>query len=70
MGKRRVLFGVAINDADYTVQTNETVYIDGIAKVKVKWRCPYYTTWSNMLIRCFSAKEKERSPTYKDVPVS
>ena len=28
---------------------------------------PEYTTWMNMMKRCYNEKEKERCPTYKDV---
>ena len=49
--KKRLVYGVGINDADYVVQPTEN------GKTKM---CIYYQTWKNMLRRCYS----EREPTY------
>lgn len=51
-----MIFGVGINDADYTV----TPVIDG----KQVW-CPFYCKWQGMLKRCYSKKELARRPTYQ-----
>lgn len=64
------LYGVGINDADYVTQKWETVgYVNGVRKRKLVWTCPYYLTWKNMLMRCYSAKYQERRPSYKDCSV-
>lgn len=41
------LYGVAYNDADYTVET-------GVAGNKKT--CPYYRVWRNMVVRCYSGR--------------
>ena len=67
---RKLLFGVAINDADYTVRVKETVgYVDGKQKQKTVWMCPFYATWSDMLRRCYSESLKSEFPTYRDASV-
>lgn len=59
--KNKLVYGVGANDADYAVNECE----DG----KIVWRCPYYRTWKDMLVRAYSDKFKVRRPTYKDVTV-
>lgn len=39
------IFGVGINDLEYTVE---------VIKDGVRWTCPYYRTWRNMLARCYT----------------
>lgn len=39
----------------------------GITGNKYSSKTKEYQTWRNMIIRCFTNKEKERHPTYKDV---
>ena len=46
--------GVGLNDVDFRV------WVDS----KPIWQ---YSLWTSMLNRCFSEKEKQRHPTYKDV---
>ena len=58
--KNEKVYGVGINDADYVVQPT----INGKLV-----RCPYYTTWCDMLKRCYSDKYQERRPTYKGCSV-
>ena len=71
MKAKKLVFGVGINDADYIVQKNETTgYVNGVRKQKLVWICPYYTTWWNMLQRCYSHKFQERNPTYVGCSVS
>lgn len=55
------LYGVGINDADYTV----TGYSEVDGKLKQTWRCPYYKAWTNMLKRCYCSKYQATMPTYK-----
>lgn len=60
MSKKRYVYGIAYNDADYSVYKRE--YVDG--KIKIIWTCPFYRKWKNMLKRCYSKKELEKHPTY------
>lgn len=57
---KRKLFGVGINDADYTQQIKARV--DG--KQKSVWICPYYKTWKAMLVRCFCNKARGAHLSY------
>lgn len=57
--------GVGVNDANYNVY--EYGIVDG--KHKAIWRCPFYNTWKNMLLRCYSEKEQLKHPTYKGCSV-
>ena len=63
--KSKLVYGVGINDADYTVKIHEVV--DG--KRKIVWTCPYYRKWNEMLRRCYSEKELEKHPTYRGCSV-
>ena len=58
--RNRLIQGVGVNDADYNVY--ETARVDG--KHKIAWRCPFYSTWKNMLERCYSSKYQLKYPTY------
>jgi len=66
----RLVFGVGINDADYFTQKFETIEVNGKIKQKRVWICPYYQAWGSMLKRCYSAKYKDKNPTYKGCSVS
>lgn len=69
--KPRLVYGVGINDVGYVTQKWETIgYVNGKRKWKLVWVCPYYRTWENMLMRCYSTKFQERNPTYKGCSVS
>lgn len=57
----KLIFGVGINDADYSVYRTEN--IDG--KQKNVWTCPYYVCWVSMLRRCYSEITHKRLPTYR-----
>lgn len=59
---RRLVYGVAINDANYQVYAEETV--DG--RRKRVWACPYYQTWKRMLRRCLDEKTKALKPAYAE----
>ncbi len=63
-GRKRLLFGVGLNDADYP--TDKRVYwSDGRKrKSKVLWTCPYYARWRDMLKRCYNQKHLIKNPTY------
>jgi hypothetical protein len=52
-----VVFGIGINDASYKVTLNEGE--------KMIWICPYYTTWSEMIRRCYSAIFLKAHPSHK-----
>jgi len=60
IGKRKLLFGVGINDSNYATQPMV------MGKVVV---CIFYRTWSNMIGRCYSKKIQEAYPTYKGCTV-
>lgn len=71
MKKKKMVFGIGVNDAVYVTQKNEEIgCINGKRKRKIVWACPYYRTWTNMLKRCYSDKFQERHPTYKGCTVS
>ena len=59
--KPKLVYGVAVNDADYAVNTTGS---DG-----KKRRCPYYSTWKSMLMRAYSQKYHAKRPTYIGVTV-
>jgi len=61
LSKRRPKFGVGVNDASYMVNPK----IDGKRSM-----CPYYKTWSNMIARSYSARYKEKYPTYDGCSVA
>lgn len=52
-GKRSLICGFGVNDADYYTQTKSP-----------RWRCPYYQTWHSMLNRCYNEKHLRRQPAY------
>lgn len=49
---RKPVFGIGINDADYVTHSS------------IHGTCKYYTTWHDMLRRCYSAEYHKRKPTY------
>jgi len=53
--KRKLLYGVGFNDADYVTEPR----INGKQVV-----CAFYKTWKNMFGRCYSDKLQSRYPTY------
>lgn len=53
--RAKLVFGVGVNDADYTVQP--VVFGKQVA-------CPFYRAWKDMLMRCYSAKYQAKYPTY------
>lgn len=53
MGKKKLIYGVGINDADYPIHRGTTTYINGKIKTLSYWKCPYYYSWIRILRRCF-----------------
>lgn len=61
----KLIYGVGINDADYTVQLRKTLYGTGNSRVrKLIWQCPYYSRWQSMLQRCYSNKYLLKNSSY------
>lgn len=56
-GKRgRLLYGVAVNDADYAVTW--------VASNGRRVQCPYYQKWISMVKRCYSSAYQKNKPSY------
>lgn len=55
------VYGVGLNDADYTVHKNVNGKVTS---------CKYYSTWKDMLKRCYSKKHLLSQPTYDGCYVS
>lgn len=53
--RNKLLYGVGINDSDYNTQS----YVDGKQII-----CKYYSTWRDMLKRCYDPKTQARYLTY------
>jgi hypothetical protein len=51
------VYGVGINDSETPVQLKDS-------EGNVKWRCPFYTKWANMLKRCYSKASLSERPNY------
>lgn len=63
---KKLLYGVALNDADYvTLIREELPKCDGKRTRKVVWQCPFHLRWSSMITRCYSEKLHSRAPTYE-----
>lgn len=64
----KLVAGVGINDANYAVVQYEYYYsfIENRNKRRMVWRCPFYTAWSNMLVRCHNINLKKRQQNYID----
>lgn len=58
--RNKLLCGVGVNDADYNVQPK----VNG-----KKAMCHFYSKWTGMLRRCYSAKLQSRQPAYIGVTV-
>lgn len=65
-GKRELLFGVGINDSDYTTQKN----VKENGKSRRVWQCPFHSTWVSIMRRCYSEVYQNKQPTYKGCIVS
>jgi hypothetical protein len=55
IARNKLVCGVGINDSDY----NTHPYVDGKRVI-----CKYYSTWYEMLRRCYSFKSQAKNPTY------
>ena len=62
---KKLIYGVAINDADYTVTKSKDIN----GKSVKTWRCDYYYTWLNVLKRCLSESFKRKNEAYKDCSI-
>lgn len=61
----KLVEGVGINDADYTVKTQkELPRENGKRRRTLTWICPFYQVWKNMLHRCYSEQYKLSYTTY------
>jgi len=60
MGNRTGVYGVGINDSDYTVRTYEKVG----GKTVISWECPVFVTWKDMMKRVYSESYHKKNPTY------
>lgn len=70
MERIKLVHGIGINDADYTVKKVEYYSDDhGKRKSRQTWVCPFYNTWRNMLTRGYSKSLKTDCPTYVGVSV-
>ena len=58
--KRSLVFGVGLNDGEYTSYT----LVSG-----KRFRCPFYSRWNSMLKRCYSKKYHCDRSTYIDCSV-
>lgn len=63
--KKGWIYGVGEVDMEY--QCQEFHIVGG--KRKLKWICPIYDTWKQMLRRAYSEKLHDKFPTYRDVEV-
>lgn len=63
---KKKLFGIATNDADYHVVKHGLVG----GKMKITWRCPFYTRWYGMLRRCYSVQKQARFKKYNECSVA
>lgn len=63
----KMVYGVGINDANYTLQKDEIIgYTKQGKRIrKVVWRCPFYSSWCSMLQRAYSQLWKEKHPSYE-----
>lgn len=71
MKKKRLIYGIGINDADYQVQKSESLGCTDSGKQirKLIWICPFYSRWISLLQRCYSEKCQQKQPTYKGCSV-
>lgn len=73
-GKRGLVYGVGINDADYLTVVYEERGDDsrlksGNKRRKLKWMCPYYARWHSMMERCYSKPLHKTHAKYSDCEV-
>ena len=63
--KRNPIFGVGINDVDYSVYDTKS---EG-GKRMIVWRCPYYVKWLDILKQVYSEKYSKSNPLHGDITV-
>lgn len=64
-GKRGLIFGVGVNDANYKVHEHGYVNDETGKNKRIKtWCCPFYTKWVSMLRRCYSQVFVKANPHY------
>ncbi|MCV0420114.1 MAG: hypothetical protein K5804_17875 [Microbacterium sp.] len=59
---KKLIYGVGVNDSLYQVVINQTIS----GKQKRLWICPFYQTWTSMLLRCYNEKKRWYYRTYSD----
>ena len=62
ISNRKLVFGVGVNDSNYTVTSRSTE--------NKQIMCPFYKRWKGMIGRCYSSKFHEKQSTYKDCAVA
>lgn len=68
--KKKLVWGIGINDADYVVQKFENLgRVDGKKKLKRLWTCPYYMRWCSLLERCNLKVQQTKKKTYAGVTI-
>lgn len=68
--KNKLVYGVGINDANYTVSIKEEApKVNGKRNQKLIWKCPFYSRWKDMLNRCYNKSYLERQPSYNGCSV-
>lgn len=53
--RRKSIYNVGINDADYRVVYREN---------NIRYVCPFYQRWQNMIKRCYSKINLQKRPSY------
>lgn len=67
---KKKIFGVGIKDTQEVCKTTiELGTIDGKRCRKNTWTCPYYSTWTRMLKRCYCPKFHKKQKSYEGVEV-
>lgn len=57
---RKLVRGVGFNDSETPVY----IYENNAGKRRIIWKCPFYTSWSSMLRRCYDPECHIKYPTY------
>lgn len=63
---RKAIFGVGINDAEYSCVRAGYEITNGVRKKVTYWTCPFYAVWISMLIRCYSPQRLKIKKTYSE----
>lgn len=56
----KLLYGVGINDATYQTRVLERYFCGKSQRMRYRstWRCPFYSTWANVISRCYLKKKR------------